>query len=220
MGQRRRRHGARLVRLALDLGISPLAYYGGVLAGVSTLRSLLTATVVAGVWLVAVTVHDRKADALAVCMLGMYGVMAALAAATADPRLLLTRDPVTSGLAGLVFLGSCVKGTPATAYLARKLHGERPADERAHRRLHLVETVVLGIGLTAEALLRLVLVFTLPLSTSATVVPPVEFAVLLPLVGWAVWHRRRARAADGGARAASDPRAPVGAAADGPGWTR
>lgn len=213
MGQRR---ASRLIRLALDLGISPLAYYGCVLGGVPTLRSLLTATAVAGVWLVAVTVHDRKADALAVFMLGMYGVMAALAAVTSDPRLLLTRDPLTSGLAGLIFLGSCVKGKPATAYLAHKLHGERPVDGRRALRTHLVETAVLGAGLTAEALLRLVLVFTLPLSSSATVVPPLEFAVLLPLVAWVTWHRRRARAADGGSRPVRDPRAVAGAAAGRP----
>lgn len=190
MGQRRR--GARLVRLALDLGVSPLAYYGCVLGGVSTLRSLLVATVVAGLWLVAVTVHDRRADALAIFMLGMYGVMAALAVVTSDPRLLLTRDPLTSALAGLIFLASCTGGRPATAYLAHRLHGGPPVDEPRALRAHLVETAVLGAGLTAEALLRLVLVFTLPLATSATVVPPLEFAVLLPLIAWTAWHRRRA----------------------------
>ncbi|MFG2791987.1 VC0807 family protein [Streptomyces sp. NPDC048419] len=181
---------ARASRLALDLGIASLAYYGCVLAGLHTLPALLAATGVAAVWLVAGALHDRRADGLACAMLLMYGLSAAFAAATAQPRLLLLRDPLVSALAGLVFLASCLSATPATAYLARKLHGHPLSDPRL-RRAHLTQTLVLGAGLTAEALARVLLVCTLPVPTAAAITPPLEFVVLTPLVAWMILYRRR-----------------------------
>ncbi|GAA0449336.1 hypothetical protein GCM10010361_11710 [Streptomyces olivaceiscleroticus] len=178
--------------MALDLGVASLAYYGCVLAGLGTLPALLTATGVAAAWLVSTALYDRRADALAVGMLLMYGLSAAFAAATAEPRLLLLRDPLVSALAGLVFLGSCLSGTPATAYLARKLHGH-PLDAPAPHlhRAHLRQTAVLGAGLTAEALARGVLVYALPVPTAAAMTPPLEYAVLTPLLAWTILQRRR-----------------------------
>lgn len=193
---------ARAARLALDLGVASLAYYGCVLAGLDTLPALLAATGVAAAWLVAGALYDRRADGLAGAMLLMYGLSAAFAAATSQPRLLLLRDPLISGLAGLVFLGSCLSGTPATAYLARKLHG-RPVGDPRLRRAHLTQTVVLGAGLTAEALARVLLVCTVPVPTAAAIAPPLEFAVLAPLLVWTLLYRRRIAARSGVAPAGS-----------------
>jgi hypothetical protein len=179
----------RLLRLALDLGVSPLAYYGLLLSGVPTVPALLGATAVAGLWLLVTVALDRRVDGLAAFMLATYAVMLALAAATSDARLLLARDPVTSGLAGLVFLASCLGATPATAYLARRLHGATLDARALHR--HRVQTLVLGAALVAEAAVRLVLVSALPVSLTAGVSPAVEFVVLPLVVAWMVWYRRR-----------------------------
>ncbi|NUP32884.1 MAG: hypothetical protein HOU01_14340 [Streptomycetaceae bacterium] len=187
---------ARAARLALDLGVASLAYYGCVLAGLDTLPALLAATAVAAAWLVAGALYDRRADGLAGAMLLMYGLSAAFAAVTSEPRLLLLRDPLVSGLAGLVFLGTCLSGTPATAYLARKLHGRPAGDPRLYR-AHLTQTLVLGAGLAAEALARVVLVCTLPVPAAAAIAPPLEFAVLVPLLVWTFLYRRRIAARSG-----------------------
>lgn len=179
----------RIVRLALDLGVSPLAYYGMLVAGVPTVPALVAATAVAGIWLLVTIALDRRVDGLAAFMLGMYALMLVLAAATADPRVLLARDPVTSGLAGLVFLASWPTATPATAYLARRLHGAT-LDGRALRR-HRVQTAVLGAGLVTEAAVRLLLVSALPVDVVAGLSPAIEFVVLPVLVLWMVVYRRR-----------------------------
>ncbi|MFG3026799.1 VC0807 family protein [Streptomyces sp. NPDC048254] len=181
---------ARLTRLALDLGVASFVYYGCVLAGLDTPPALLTASAAAAVWLGATTLYDRRADALALAMLLMYGLSAVLAALTAEPRLLLLRDPLASGLAGLVFLVSGLRGTPATGYLADRLHGHPPGDVRL-RRVHRTQTLVLGAGITAESLARALLVCTLPVATAAAVTPPLEYAVLVPLAAWTVLWRRR-----------------------------
>ncbi|MFE7168189.1 hypothetical protein [Streptomyces sp. NPDC057616] len=95
-----------------------------------------------------------------------------------------------------MFLGSCLSGTPATAYLARKLHG-RPVGAPRLRRAHLTQTLVLGAGLTAEALARVLLVCTLPVPAAAAITPPLEFAVLAPLLVWTIPYRRRIAARSG-----------------------
>ncbi|TDP96734.1 VC0807 family protein [Labedaea rhizosphaerae] len=179
----------RVLRLGLDLGVSPLAYYGLLLSGVPTVPALIGATVVAGLWLLVTIALDRRVDGLAAFMVGMYAVMLGVAACTANPRVLLARDPLTSGLAGLVFLASLLTALPATAYLARRLHGTR-IDGPALRK-HRVQTVVLGLALVAEAALRLVMVAVLPLDVTAGLSPAVEFVVLPLVVGWMVWYRRR-----------------------------
>jgi hypothetical protein len=190
---------ARITRLALDLGASSLAYYGCALAGMDTLPSLLTATGVAAAWLAATALYDRRADGLAVGMLLMYALSAAFAAATSEPRLLLLRDPLVSALAGLVVLGTCLSGTPATAYLAHRLHGHPLRDP--FRRAHRAQTLVLGTGLTAEALARVLLVYALPVPTAAAITPPLEFVVLIPLVAWTILHRRKVLARSSAAAA-------------------
>lgn len=93
---RTRRTGrlARLIRLALDLGIASFACYGRVLAGLDTLPALPAASVVAAVWVGATALHDRRGDAPAVAVLLMQGLSAASAALTAEPRVLLLRDPL------------------------------------------------------------------------------------------------------------------------------
>jgi hypothetical protein len=179
----------RVPRLVLDLGVSPLAYYGLLLSGVATVPALIGATAVAGLWLLITIALDRRVDGPAAFMVGMYAVMLGVAACTANPRVLLARDPLTSGLAGLVFLASLLTAIPATAYLAKRLHGAT-VDAAALRR-HRVQTVVLGIALVAEAAARLVLVAMLPIDVTAGLSPAVEFVVLPVVVVWMVWYRRR-----------------------------
>lgn len=174
--------------------MSPLAYYGLLIVGAATAHALLVATVGTGGWLLGTTLRDRKVESLATFMLGMYAVMFVLAVVASDERLLLARDPLTSILAGAVFLGSCATSTPATAYLAHRLHGRPLPDARRHR-MHVVESLVLGMGLVTEGAARLALVFVLPVEVVAGLAPLIEFAVLPGLVAWMVWHRHRHRAA-------------------------
>ncbi|WP_225728439.1 MULTISPECIES: VC0807 family protein [unclassified Nocardia] len=180
----------RIAWLALDLGVSPAAFYLTQAAGVEVVRSLVIATVTAGLWLGVGMVRTRKVDALASIMMATYALMLALAAATDDPRLVLLRDPIVSAAAGLAFLGSCLTAQPATAYLARRLHGETstsPSQLIDHR----VQTTVWGCALTTESLVRVALIFLLPIPLSAGLSPAVELVLIAVLIVWTVWYRRR-----------------------------
>ena len=144
---------ARMTRLALDLGISSLAYYGCALAGLNTLHALLTATGVAAAWLAATALYDRRADGLAIGMLPCTGCrqpsprdLGAPAAAPARPA---GERPRGAGVPRQL-----PERHPATAYLAGRLHGH-PLRDPLLRRAHRTQTLVMGAGLTAEAFARI-----------------------------------------------------------------
>jgi hypothetical protein len=190
---------AAIAWLAADLGISPAAFYLMQAGGVGVVRALITATLVAGLWLAAGMIRTRRVDALAFIMMATYALMLAMAAATDDPKLVLLRDPVVSAVAGIVFLASCATTRPATAYLSQRLHAAQPLDGSAGSTAdlagHRVQSLVWGIALTAEATVRVALVFLLPISVVAGLSPTVELVLIGLLVPWMIWYRKRRRAA-------------------------
>ncbi|MGK4584806.1 VC0807 family protein [Kitasatospora sp. HPMI-4] len=186
---------ARIIGLACDTALSPATFYATQAAGCTITTSLFAATAVAGTWLLGTSVRRRRIDALAGLMLGTYALMLAIALLAHDERMLLARDPATSGLAGLVFLASCATRTPALGYFARRLHpGRAPATARERRGVRLL-SAVWGAALLAEALARLALLWTLPVTMVAGLSTAVELAVLAVLLTWTAWYRRRLRAA-------------------------
>ncbi|MEV7598816.1 VC0807 family protein [Kitasatospora sp. NPDC089797] len=203
---------ARKIGLAYDIGLSPATFYGCQAAGCSITVSLLAATGVAGARLLWNIVRNRRLDAVTGLVLAAYVLGLAIALPTHDARLLLLRDPATSALAGLVFLASCATRTPAMAYLARRLP-ERLPDTPAVRRGRLLSTALWGTGLLAEALVRMVLVFTLPVTVVNGLSTVVELVVVAGLVLWTRRYRRRMRAAfEAAAPAGAVGAGPVGAA--------
>jgi len=77
-------------------------------------------------------------------------------------------------------------GDPAQAW------AEAPEGTRAATR---TGTVVWGVGLLLDAVLRVVLVLALPVSTAAGAVTALTFVTVVVLVGWMRWYLpRRIRA--------------------------
>ncbi|MFJ8477082.1 VC0807 family protein [Kitasatospora sp. NPDC094011] len=185
---------ARKIGLAYDIGLSPATFYACQAAGYPVSVSLLAATGVAGARLLWNIVRNRRMDAVTGLVLATYVLGLAIALPAHDERLLLLRDPATSALAGLVFLASCATRTPAMAYLARRLPDPLPATP-AVRRSRRLTTALWGAGLLAEALVRVVLVFTLPVTLVSGLSTVVEVAVVTGLVLWTRRYRRRMRAA-------------------------
>ncbi|WP_158103729.1 VC0807 family protein, partial [Crossiella equi] len=143
----------------------------------------------------------RGPDLVLALVLSTNAVSLAAALWVGDARLVLLRDPLTSTLVGLVFLASCLLRRPALYYLSRRLR-LRPGDPAEAGRLADVDfrrpfvlvTSVWAVALLAEAVVRGVLVFELPVPVVAGLSQVVEIAVLAPVVVWTVWFRKRARA--------------------------
>ncbi|GAA2908223.1 VC0807 family protein [Streptomyces mexicanus] len=189
-GPRAVRRSARL-SLVLDLGLSPGVFYGAQALGAGITPSLVAATVAAGARLAWTTARARRLDGLNALMMGSYGLMLLTALLAHDERVLLARDPATSALAGLVFLASCATGTPALAFLSRRLHPRAATGTERTQKMFRTETLVWGVALTVEAAARFVVVFTLPLRTAPGVSTTAELVVVAALVPWTIRHRRR-----------------------------
>lgn len=123
-----------------------------------------------------------------------------------DPRLLLLKSSVFTGVLGLVFLGSLLLERPLMYYFGRKFGTDgTPAglarwnsfweDLSVFRRGQRVMTVVWGVAFLAEALIRIPLVYALPVSVGVVIADVFPFVVIAALVTWTITYAKRSAAA-------------------------
>ena len=192
--------GARtmLRGLGWDIGLPVVGYYALHLLGVADLPALLVATGLAGLRMVWVAVRDRSLNLFATVMLVVFGIGVLLALVSGDARFLLLKNSIVTGAIGLVFLVSVLLGTPLSLAASQSFQPERRDEiRRAYeseplaRRGHRVSSTVWGLGLLAEALVRVPLVYLLPVSVMVGVGEVLSVAVIGSLVGWNIWYVRR-----------------------------
>jgi hypothetical protein len=186
--------------LALDVGLPVVAYYALHAAGASDWLALLAATLVAAARIVLVAVRRRLLNALALVMLIIYGVGLALTFTTGDVRFLVLKDSVGTGVLGILFLCFAVARHPLTLAATRTWEPERAVamaesyrSVPAVRHGHFVASMVWGVGLLAEALLRTLLVFLLPISIVVGLSTVLMVVVIGSLMVWSLWYMQRVR---------------------------
>jgi hypothetical protein len=189
---------AMLRGLAWDIGLPLVAYYGLHLLGVSDWPALLAATAVAGIRIVWSLLRDRTLNAFAALMLVVFGLGLVLAFTSGDARWLLLKNSLVTGAVGLVFLATTVVGTPMTLSAAQSFQPTRAADlDRAYRtspdaRLAFrFSALVWGAGLLLEALVRVPLIYALPVSAMVGISEALSIATIAGLLAWNVWYTRR-----------------------------
>lgn len=173
-----------LQTVLLDVAPPLVAYYGLRAAGASEYAALITATVLSGVRVVYGVVKTRRLDPFAIYLLLTFGLSLAVGLATTDPRMILVGNTLVNGIGGLLFLGSCVVGTPFTQVVGERF--DRPgddvptADQAARiRRLHVQLSAMWGIGLLVEVAIRLVVIA----HYSVDVANGLSSAITLPVIG-------------------------------------
>ncbi|GLY84470.1 VC0807 family protein [Actinoallomurus iriomotensis] len=199
-----KRDHRNLVRtLIWEIGAPLLVYYGLHLLGASSLLSFAAATAVSLGRILFVAARDRRLDGLAALMGVMFGLGLVLTLVTGDPRVALAKDSVTTGVAGLAFLGSCLFGRPLMFAMARRILPEgrqAEADERwrndpRYRSRLVVLSLMWGVILLGEALVRIVLVYSLPVDVMVGVSHALQFAAIglgvLGSIGYARLVRRQ-----------------------------
>ena len=183
--------------LAFDIVVPIALYYLLRATGLSALTALALSAVppaIGAAWQLAVR---RHADPVALLVLGTVALSLIISVAVRSPQFLLAKDGLITGLWGLWFLASAVPGRaagrrPAAFLFARPLlEGRRifapvPWDDLwqtqpRFRRIWRVSSVIWGAGLLADAVLRVVMAYVLPVD----VVPglggalwPVTFVIL------------------------------------------
>ncbi|MEU7132340.1 VC0807 family protein [Streptomyces sp. NPDC046261] len=174
---RRRALTESLAPLVVDAVIPMVAYY--VLSdgfGMSTLAALAWSSALPAARTVWGLVRDRRLNGLAALILVVNAVGLLLSSVTGDVRLMLAKESVGSAVVGLVVLVSVAVGRPLMTVALRPwvTKGE-PAKHAAWDRLARISgrfrraertfSVVWGTALLAEAVARVVGVYTLPVDT-------------------------------------------------------
>ncbi len=185
--------------LVLDIALPLVGYYTMHALGFSDWAALLAATAAAGLRLTAVALRSRQVSWFSAIMFVFFGVGLALAFVGGDPRVLLLKDSFSTALLGAVFLASLATSRPLTLAAAQDstpwrgrtlglLYRSEPAGRRAFR----ITTLVWGIGLLSEALVRLPLVYLLPVDVMVGLSTVLMIGAMAALAGWNILYILRA----------------------------
>ncbi|MGF6773521.1 hypothetical protein P3T18_006035 [Paraburkholderia sp. GAS199] len=145
----------------------------------------------------------RHFDALSALVL--VGILLSLAAVAAGGDRLIgaVEEPMVSGMVGVAFLVSLILQRPLVFYLARSTmsredHRSADAFERHWRERPFLAnairlmTLVWGLGLTGENMLRSFIVWRWPNDTHAVLASEaLRYGVYAALTVWTFWCRRR-----------------------------
>jgi hypothetical protein len=167
--------GAFTILIAIADIVVPIAlYYVFRAAGSSELTSLLISSAAPVVSFAVQGLVLRRLDGFAIFIGAVLALNIVAALTSADPRTLLARDGWITGLAGLFFLATLWTQRPFVFSIARPLCEGRlgpPGEDwdsvwdrfPLFRRVWRVLTVIWGVGLVVDAVIRLVFAYTLPI---------------------------------------------------------
>jgi hypothetical protein len=194
---------AMLTGLAVDVGLPVATYYVLHGFGASDWVALLAASGVAAVRVGWGAVRERTLNQFATVMLLVYGLGLLLALVTGDPKALLLQSSLVTGGVAAVFLVTAARGRrPLTLAAMQSFAPARAAaiaewyrtDPDARRGFRLT-SFVWGGGLLAEAIVRVPLVYLLPVEIGVGVSEGLFVATFACLMAWNGWYMIRMRRA-------------------------
>jgi hypothetical protein len=186
--------------LAWDIGLPLVVFYGLHLAGVGDWDGLLGATLAVAARMGWVAVRNRALNLFSIVMLGAFGLGLALAFVNGEPRFLLLKSSIMTAVVGTMFLVSATPGRQPLTLAAEQHWAPNRATEIAEeyrtdpdvRHGHRVSSIVWGLGLLTEAIVRVPLVFLLPISVVVGLSTALTLAILAGLIVWTVLYPRAA----------------------------
>ena len=105
-----------------DVGLPAVAYYGARVLGYDVLPALAAGGVAALLRVAFVAVVRRTLDGVGALVGATFALLLVVSLFPGDPRVLLARESVLSGAAGLLLVGSCAIGRPLIYTAARKVN--------------------------------------------------------------------------------------------------
>ena len=190
----RPRFGGLYRSLLINVGIPLIVVQVLLHRGVPAVTSLAVAAVFPFVDGIVILVRTRRLEPLAALSLIAIVLGVATASISGNPAFAVAKESVFTAVFGSVFLGSLATRRPLIFQFGKQFStGGDPAaiaawDARweipGFRRVIRLMTAVWGCGLLAEAALRLIIAFTLPVSISTIASPVLGVVVILGLVVW------------------------------------
>lgn len=196
-------HLRLLAPIARDIAVPVGAYFVMHRLGYSDFAGLLAGTVLSGAMVLVEAIRHRRLEVFPAILLSVFAFGLVTSLISGDPRMMIVKDSAGTLLIGLAFLISALVGKPLTYLAARKAAvAGGPArvaaleavyrDSAAKRRMFAMLAVLWGAGLVAEAMIRVVLAYRLPVPTMAWLSPVLMVAVIVPLLAVTVVLRKRA----------------------------
>ncbi len=179
------RGGRQLAKLGFDIGAPITVYYLLRAVGASSLVALAAGAALpaaGSAWTLAIR---RRADPVALVMVATFTASILVSVIAHSPRFLLAKDGLITGAWGLWFMATLRAPRPAAYIFGRPLMEALPIytagpwdalwdGEPGFRRIWRVSTVIWGVGLLADAAIRVVMSYTLPVD-------------VVPALGGALW---------------------------------
>ncbi|TBO57931.1 hypothetical protein EYS09_20090 [Streptomyces kasugaensis] len=177
-------NGPLLQSLGLNVAAPLAVFYGLRAAGVGLWWAVLASAVPPVLEALLTVVRERRVGALGILVLAMVALGAVLSAISGSPRFMFAKDGWMTGVVGLAFLAT-LRGQPIIYRIVSSVaRGERRAqvagqwqNSPSFRHLMRRLTVVWGIGLLLDSVVRVVLAYTLPID-SVMVVTTLQYVVL------------------------------------------
>jgi intracellular septation protein A len=189
--------------------VAPIVIYGMLTdRGVGEVPALIISGIGPVVDLLITMVVARRVDEFSLIVLAFLLLSVVTSLLFDDPRLLLLKESALTGIFGLILLGSLLAPRPLMFYFGRRFAAQGIPEKVAwwnglwqyagFRRTQRVLTLVWGVAWLAEAVLRGVLAFVVPVGTSVvinSVLPPVVTVLLIVFtITYAKRSQARARA--------------------------
>jgi hypothetical protein len=158
------------IRIAVGLAVPTLLFYLLRFLGTSVYLALVVSTLISAVPSLVALVRDRRVDGLSTFFTAMMLGGLVVSALPGDTRFLLAREALMTGVTGVWFLVSIRATRPLSYHFTKPLlegrfHWPGEWDQLwqhspRFRRMWRVSSVLWGIGLLADAVLRVVLAYT------------------------------------------------------------
>jgi hypothetical protein len=192
--------------LLRDIALPTIAYYALHWLGYSDWIALLGGSITSAAILTYEAVRTRRFEVFSAFIMGIFAISLITSLVTGDARFLLLKESIGTSIMGLAFLISIWSKTPLIYLSARRMMAANPAAlagfEAKYRSTPGMRdtmrrmSAMWGVGLLAEAIIRIPLVYALPIDVMAIVSPVmmVGTIVLLVVIGKKYVKRVKARA--------------------------
>lgn len=180
--------GGQLSTLVMDLVVPVAGYYVLRAVGVDPVLALILAGVPTTAVIAYRVIRQRKVDTLGIFVLTVLAGSVGLTFVTGSPRFLLAKEGWFTAAIGVGFLVTLRFARPLAFSLARAMLRHSPLGttlgvdtwdqrwerDRRFRRTWQVATALWGVGLIADAVVRVIMAYTLPVD-------------VVPALGGALW---------------------------------
>ena len=190
-----------VIGLLWDIGLPTIVFYLCRALGIDVMTALTAGGLAALTRVGWIAATQHRLNGLAALVGATFVLLFLTSLLTGDPRILLAKESILSGVAGLLLTGSCLIGRPALYFLARRLNAgkddlltqwdERWRTQPSFRRHFMLLSATFGGVLLTESTVRLLLIYLLPIDVVAGVSLALHLGTIALLVCWALWYRNR-----------------------------